>query len=305
MLPGFRFLFAAIVFSLSILVFGLGAAALLRAAHEQFASNPSWRGAPEIMLAQRSEASRPVLAMLRVEPTPTAQKPDSVAAAPVPAEPVAVAISPEPATGSVQAEPERRAALRPEVSSPPETTKPETPAAQDPVPTEVAQEPAPAKAAPPPAEATPAQTEAPAPAEPTRIAATEQSLPANDAAPAVVAPEQISAPASPETDIAETKIATLGGPSVAIETPPPAKAASAKPEQSVIKKRQQARRAEQRRKAARARLAQQLAANPFAQQAVQQVAPVRTAELPRSSRPSRDRRPVGQTPLGPGAVVQR
>jgi len=52
MLPGFRFLFAAIVLSMSILVFGLGAAALLRAAHEEFASNPSWRGAPETIFAQ-------------------------------------------------------------------------------------------------------------------------------------------------------------------------------------------------------------------------------------------------------------
>ena len=44
MLPGFRFLFAAIVLSMSVLVFGLGAAALLRAAHEEFASSaPLWR----------------------------------------------------------------------------------------------------------------------------------------------------------------------------------------------------------------------------------------------------------------------
>ena len=43
MLPGIRFLFAAILLSISIVVFGLGAAALLRAAHEDFASNPSWR----------------------------------------------------------------------------------------------------------------------------------------------------------------------------------------------------------------------------------------------------------------------
>ena len=39
MLPGFRFLFAAIVLSMSVLVFGLGAAALLRAAHEEVASS--------------------------------------------------------------------------------------------------------------------------------------------------------------------------------------------------------------------------------------------------------------------------
>ena len=71
MLPGFRFLFAAIVLSMSILIFGLGAAALLRAAHEEFASNPTWRAAPETVFAQPREATRPVLAMLRVDlPTP-------------------------------------------------------------------------------------------------------------------------------------------------------------------------------------------------------------------------------------------
>jgi hypothetical protein len=40
MLPSFRFLFAAIAFSMSVLVFGLGAAALLRTAHEEFSNNP-------------------------------------------------------------------------------------------------------------------------------------------------------------------------------------------------------------------------------------------------------------------------
>jgi hypothetical protein len=38
MLPGFRFLFAARVLAMPMLIFGLGAAALLRAAHEEFAS---------------------------------------------------------------------------------------------------------------------------------------------------------------------------------------------------------------------------------------------------------------------------
>src|SRR5437868_7397035 len=68
MLPGFRFLLTAIVLSTSILIFGLGAAALLRAAHEQFASNPYWRRAPEVSLTQQAEATRLVLAMLRAEP---------------------------------------------------------------------------------------------------------------------------------------------------------------------------------------------------------------------------------------------
>jgi hypothetical protein len=71
MLPGFRFLVAAIVFSLSILVFGLGAAALFRAAHEQFASSSSWRMTPEgsyTSFLPPAEPPWPVIAMLRVEP---------------------------------------------------------------------------------------------------------------------------------------------------------------------------------------------------------------------------------------------
>src|SRR4051812_7141160 len=54
MLPGFRFLFAAIVLSMSVLIFGLGAAALLRAAHEQFASIPSRRPPPEPVFARQN-----------------------------------------------------------------------------------------------------------------------------------------------------------------------------------------------------------------------------------------------------------
>jgi len=73
MLPGFRFLFAAIILSISLVVFGLGAAALLRAAHEEFASNPSWRAAPEVMFAQPTETTKPVLAMLSVD-MPAAEK---------------------------------------------------------------------------------------------------------------------------------------------------------------------------------------------------------------------------------------
>lgn len=76
MLPGFRFLVAAIIFSLSLLVFGLGAASLLRAAHEQFASNSAWRVAPETSYTAflpQAEPPRPVLAMLHVEPNTSPQ----------------------------------------------------------------------------------------------------------------------------------------------------------------------------------------------------------------------------------------
>lgn len=69
MLPGFRFLLAAILLSTSVLVFGLGAASLLRASHEQYVSNPSWRNGPqEQMFVQAPEPAQPVLAALRVEP---------------------------------------------------------------------------------------------------------------------------------------------------------------------------------------------------------------------------------------------
>jgi hypothetical protein len=261
MLPGFRFLFAAIVLSLSILVFGLGAAALLRAAHEEFASTPSWRAAPETMFAQQSEAARPTLTMLRVDPPAEELKaPDSAPAVAAPAEDAGPGEQ-APIT-SMPAESERIAALKPEDSSLLETVKPEIPVSETPA----------------QSEAVPAQADAPAPADQTKIAASEQVSssgqvlppaqllpPANEAGPTTS--EQPSAPASPDAELASTKIATLGGPPVTTEAQPPANAASAKPDKSVIKKRRlQARRAaERRRMALRARLEAQQPANPFAQ----------------------------------------
>jgi hypothetical protein len=254
MLPGFRFLFAAIVLSMSMLVFGLGAAALLRAAHEAVASNPSWRAAPENVFAQQGETNRPILGMLRVEPQPAEPKaPDNIPAVAAPAPSATIASAPaEPAaSASTPAEPERIVALKPDDTSPPESAKSEIPLAETPVQT----------AAPPP------QASASASADEPKIAASEQALsdkassdkalpPANEAAPAVS--EQISAPASPDADAGATKVATLGDPAIIAEAATPAKAASAKPDPSATKKRQQARRAAQRRRmAARARLAQQ------------------------------------------------
>jgi len=104
MLPGIRFLFAAVALSVSILIFGLGAAALLRAAHEEFSSNSSWRTAPEPpMLAQQPD-TRPVLALLRFDPPPGAREVRAdartnvtqqvSAATSAPAEPEAVVESP-------------------------------------------------------------------------------------------------------------------------------------------------------------------------------------------------------------------
>jgi hypothetical protein len=280
MLPGFRFLFAAIVLSMSILVFGLGAAALLRAAHEEVSSNPAWRAAPETVFAQQGETTPPVLAMLHVEPPPAEPKaPDDSPAIAAPVQSATIASAPaEPAaSASTPAEPERIAALKPDDAPPPETAKPAMPLAETPAPTD----------------APPARADASAAADEARIASSEKtssdkvvsdkalpdkaSPPANDAAPAVneaapAASEQISAPALPDADAGATKIATLGSPAIITEATTPAKAAGAKPDRSVIKKRQQARRAAQRRRlAARARLAQQPAqpaADPFAQPAI-------------------------------------
>jgi hypothetical protein len=257
MLPGLRFLFAAIVLSMSILVFGLGAAALLRAAHEEFASNASRRVAPEPKFAQQNEAPReqneapreesgepetPVLAVLRVEPEPAQQQAaESIPAAATPADPPAIAAAPD--------EPEIIAALTPDASAQPDQGKPESPAGETSVQSEA------------PAAPTPAPVEAAA------ITAAEQALPP---APEAVTPtpEATIVPPAADAGIAATKIATLGGPPVAIETPPPAKAASAKPASAATGKPLQARRPKERRRIAlrpRQVTAQQQAADPFAQ----------------------------------------
>ena len=86
MLPGFRFLFAAIVMCMSVLVFGLGAAALMRAAHEDFSTNTSWRAPPEPRFAEQEEAAKPpaakppVLAVLSVQPRTSEPDVDTTAA---------------------------------------------------------------------------------------------------------------------------------------------------------------------------------------------------------------------------------
>jgi hypothetical protein len=240
MLPGFRFLVAAIVLSMSILVFGLGAAALLRAAHEEVASRPSWRAAPETVFAQQNEVNQPVLAMLRLEPPAEPKAPEPVAAGDAAAEPIAV----------TPAEPERIAAPKPESPPPAETAISEMTVQDIPLQNNTAA----------------ARADAPAPADETRTAAIEQiPSPANEGG-----SEPASTPVSQNSAIASTKIATLGGPPVTIEPQPSAKTIDAKPDRSAIKKRQQARRAAHRRKVAlRARTAQQVpqqpAAAPFSQ----------------------------------------
>ncbi len=126
MLPGFRFLFAAIVLSVSVLIFGLGAAALLRAKHEEFASIPARRVLPEPYFAQQSETPAPTLAMLRVEPAPQDTAPVS---------PPAPVLVDEPAPDAVpvpKVETEKLAALNADVAPPVEPAKPEIAATEPP-----------------------------------------------------------------------------------------------------------------------------------------------------------------------------
>ena len=252
MLPGFRFLFVAIVLSMSMLVFGLGAAALLRAAHEEVVSTPSWRGAPETMFAQQSDATRPVLAVLSVAPPATVQTPsDPVPAAAAPAEQATAVAAP--------ASPEPSVALKPEASLLPDASKPEIPPAEVPAQSEAAPAPGDAPAAtgitttvPPASQAAPASAEpvsAPAAAQPAGApAAVEQAstpAPAEQAS-APARAEQASAPAAPENNTASTKLATLGGPAASSEEQSPARRAIIRAHRSA-KKHEAARRVVRRR----------------------------------------------------------
>ena len=269
MLPGFRFLFAAIILSMSVLVFGLGAAALLRAAHEQFASIPSRRATPETVFVQPSEPPMPTLALLRFEPPVIEQAPDNVAdnAAAVAVPELDAPASPEVET--MPAEPEKLAALQPDEAAQTDPAKPEIPAAE---PAPVAEAPLAAT----PAAATPTVNDE------VKLAATAE-LPPPVTITAPTAPEPAAQAPSLEGNVAAKKIATLGGPPVPIEELASAKPKSAKPDRAEIRK-QRAR--ERRRIAARraaALQAQQAAAalpqpNPF------DPAPVPRTNLARAKR---------------------
>jgi hypothetical protein len=225
MLPGFRFLFAAIVLSMSVLVFGFGAAALLRTAHEEFASTPSWQPAPETRFAQNRPAassapqpgSQPVLAMLRVDDPPkeTPQETPKQALKEAPkdslkadqpasdAAPAAAAID-QAATTAIeqQSAPEKVAALPAADSSPQETTKetaqpkaampeaamPEASVAESPPP---ATPDAPAAADPATTAQQPTNQAAPAPAAEIAQISSEQVSP-EQVSPEQVSPEQVS-----------------------------------------------------------------------------------------------------------------
>jgi hypothetical protein len=249
MLPGFRFLLAAIVLSISMLIFGLGAAALLRAAHEEFASIPSRRAPPEAIFAQRGD-SGPTLAMLRAEPSAAEDKAmDPPITDDVQDQPAMVSTPTE--SGKPAAEPDKVAALA-DTATPPEISPPSEAPSSNAIAPEI-----------PDQAESPVQADAPSPAAETKLAAIAEMAPAAPDHGAVTAPDRTNPPIDDSTRIAETKIATLGGPPVTIETQTPSKIAPA-----VVKQPAQARRAVKRRKIAqRPRVTQQTPqtpADPFA-----------------------------------------
>ncbi|MEH2532146.1 hypothetical protein V1277_001472 [Bradyrhizobium sp. AZCC 1588] len=253
MLPGFRFLFTAIVLSTSILVFGLGAAALLRAAHEEFANLPSRRAAPEPMFARRNDEQPPTLALLRID-TPVVEK--ATENVPVAAAPEAAADTPAqaaPTADASPAEPEKLAALK----------------LAEPMQAEVAREVAKGAATPEPLAREASAETPPAPALAAEAPATNTELklaaiPESSGPSAVATPspaEPVTEAASPEGSLAATRIATLGGPAVLIDEKTSATTTEAKPDRSAIKKQAAQRAREKRRIAAarRARLAREAA----------------------------------------------
>lgn len=281
MLPGFRFLVTAIVLSMSLLIFGLGAAALLRAAHEEFASNPSWRTAPEVSFAQPAEPMTPMLAALQVE-LPAAATPQDLAPATGAQTEETAAV---PASVSTKSGEQIAAQQSEEASLPlasPQAATTENPVAENT----------------PPAEGAPLSTEKPAAAEvPIATIETRDTLSREDLQLADRS-GQVTAQPAPAADSIITKIATLGGPAVNIETPlieSPAKGkvSAAKPDTAKADqsdKRARAKQASRRKiEAARARLAAQqvqqlqqqpfqLQPDPFFQQPLPQSARVRKAK---------------------------
>ncbi|MET4262264.1 hypothetical protein ABIC09_007241 [Bradyrhizobium sp. S3.12.5] len=199
MLPGFRFLLAAILLSASILVFGLGAASLLRASHEQYVSNPSWRSGPqEQVFAQASEPALPVLAALRVEPV----APDANEAAPAMQDQV-----PSIGLPAVETGPEQMAAVTLEAKVQPEPQPEPQIAVASP-----AEPAAPVTEVPAPEQAE-TQAAAPAPADTHTLADTSASITTTTPAPAMSATDvprtATPALASRVSDIAAARVAAL------------------------------------------------------------------------------------------------
>lgn len=205
MLPGFRILCAIVLLSVSVLVFGVGAAAFLRAAHENLASTPAYRPI-ELAYAPRIEMPAETLSMMRVQ-TPAdigttdlrSEQPASLSV--TPREEAVIAPPPGPSAGLPKAE--APVADSPKADDLTTATVPDIlPPAEPARPTAVIETPAPVTSAPETIAAPPAADVAPAPAGKAPDAAGQDSLTPADRADAHVAGPlaalQSPAPAPPE-----------------------------------------------------------------------------------------------------------
>lgn len=221
MLPGIRFVCAAVVLAVSLVIFGMGAAALLRSAHEEFASLPNRRPPPATVFSRQPDAP-PTLAMLRLEPRATevaepAAAPMAQVSEPAPPEQAATEVPPAPeaiitAAVAPAAEPEQPAV----VETPP--VKPSEPANA--------------------AAAAPAESAEPAPQAPAAPDTTGSISP-----PTAVIMELPTATLTEEdAKLSSSKVAVLGGPPINTEpvplpnARPAAEPAKAKPAKKVVKK---------------------------------------------------------------------
>ncbi|MBH5402412.1 hypothetical protein HZZ13_32175 [Bradyrhizobium sp. CNPSo 4010] len=205
MLPGFRFLFAAILLSTSVLVFGLGAAALLRATHQQYVSNPGWRTGPQEQVF--AQAPEPVLAVLRAEPEPPPETTPSLR-------------DQVPTIALPMSEPEQVAALTTETDVQPEAAAPlaEVPAVEP-------AKPEPAQPEPTVAAAAPAATDTLTPADTTAaIPNPEPAATAGEPGPAD--PSLAAAP----LDVASARLAALSAATAATDAPAKARTENSKAE---------------------------------------------------------------------------
>ena len=244
MLPGLRFFFAAVILSMSLLVFGLGAAALLRSAHEEVANLPARRAPAPAIFTQHADSPQPSLAMLRVD-AGVADADDTALPFAAPATPPAMTmlkIDQAVDTSALRAEPIIMA-IEPETAAQPAIVIASTETGR-PAETLTASEPE-----------TPARPDFPVIVLPTQIALAAEPAFENQLIKAEAQP--VAAPIEDSVRRSSLRIAILGGPAVLIETETTAKAAA------VAARKAKARRiAKRRRFLARLRLLQQQQAQP-------------------------------------------
>lgn len=236
MLPGLRFLIATIVLSVALLIFGLGAAALLRATHENYASLSSWRIPNEPTFALPIDNSRPpIIAMLRAESAAIAFPAGNPSVSvPTPSAPevgssIVAADSPPPAATATEpiSVKESEASARPEpLQEPVPSTEPPTTSSVTvektilpPAPPHVEEPAIAVMAVAAPADFATTDKEAPPPAAPTAATQAQPVAPPADAA-AQTAPVEVAVLSDPATAVADVTPVEAAKPTLSVPAKP-------------------------------------------------------------------------------------